>query len=115
MNPAEIQSIRASFPAICAMAGPPSVLFYGRLFELDPTLRPMFRQDIAMQGRKLMNMLTSVVGNLDDLESLTPVLRPSGKRHVGYVCARNTTPRSRAPSCWRSGSPLKQSSIPTLS
>jgi nitric oxide dioxygenase len=84
MNPAEIQSIRASFPAICTMTEPLSVLFYGRLFESDPTLRPMFRQEIALQGRKLMDMLTWVIDNLDDLESLAPALRALGQRHVGY-------------------------------
>jgi hemoglobin-like flavoprotein len=84
MTLAEIELVRASFPAIRDMAGPLSVLFYGRLFALDPRLRPMFRQDIALQGRKLMNMLTSVVDHLDDLESLTPVLRALGHRHVAY-------------------------------
>ena len=84
MTPAEIQLIRSSFPAICTMPGPLSVLFYGRLFELDPTLRPIFRQDVALQGRKLMDMLTLVIDNLDHLDSLTPALRALGQRHVGY-------------------------------
>ncbi len=60
------------------------MLFYGRLFALDPSLRPMFRQDIALQGRKLMDMLTAVVDHLDEFESLTPALRSLGQKHVGY-------------------------------
>jgi hemoglobin-like flavoprotein len=84
MNPAQIELIRATFHEIRAAAGPLSVLFYGRLFELDPRLRPMFHQDIAVQGRKLMDMLTSIVDHLDHLDSLTPALRALGQRHVAY-------------------------------
>ena len=65
-------------------AGPLSLLFYGRLFELDPKLRPMFHGDIARQGLKLMDMLSAVVANLNHLESLTATLHAMGQRHVAY-------------------------------
>jgi hemoglobin-like flavoprotein len=76
--------VRESFPAVREMAGPVSMLFYGRLFALDPSLRPMFRQDIELQGRKLMDMLTAVVDNLDHFEGMAPALRALGQKHVGY-------------------------------
>lgn len=78
------QLVRESFPDIREMAGPVALLFYGRLFTLDPTLRPMFRQDIELQGRKLMDMLTAVVDNLDHFEGLAPTLRALGQKHAGY-------------------------------
>ena len=84
MTARQKQLIRESFPAIREMAGPVSMLFYGRLFELDPAVRPMFRQDIELQGRKLMDMLTAVVDNLDHFEGLAPALRALGQKHVGY-------------------------------
>ncbi len=84
MTPEQKQLIRESFPAIREMAGPVSLLFYGRLFALDPALRPMFRQDIELQGRKLMDMLTAVVDNLDQFEGLAPTLRALGQKHAGY-------------------------------
>jgi len=84
MTPEQKQLIRESFPAIREMAGPVSLLFYGRLFALDPALRPMFRQDIELQGRKLMDMLTAVVDNLDHFEGLAPTLRALGQKHAGY-------------------------------
>jgi nitric oxide dioxygenase len=50
----------------------------------------MFRGDLAAQGKKLMEMLTAVVENLDRTESLTPVLQAMGQRHAGYgVTARH--------------------------
>jgi hemoglobin-like flavoprotein len=84
MTTRQKQLVRESFPAIREVAGPLSQLFYGRLFELQPSLRPMFRQDLAGQGLKLMEMLSAVVEHVDRLESLEPVLHDLGKRHAGY-------------------------------
>ena len=60
-------------------------LFYGRLFELEPGLRPLFgRTDMEEQRRKLMQMLDVAVAALDRLETLRPALEALGRRHVGY-------------------------------
>jgi hemoglobin-like flavoprotein len=61
-----------------------ALVFYQRLFELDPALRPLFRGDIEQQGAKLMQMLSAAVRLLDRPESLVPVLEDLGRRHVGY-------------------------------
>jgi len=84
MTNREKRSIRDSFAEVGEMTGPLASLFYGRLFELDPSIRPMFHGDIARQGRKLMDMLSAVVENLDRLETLTPILQSMGQRHAGY-------------------------------
>jgi len=84
MTPRERRLVRDSFPIIRDEAGPLSLLFYGRLFEMDPALRPMFHGDIARQGIKLMEMLAAVVNSLDQLETLTPVLHAMGQRHTAY-------------------------------
>jgi hemoglobin-like flavoprotein len=78
------QLVRESFPEIRGMAGPLSLLFYGRLFELAPSVRPMFRQEIEVQGRKLMDTLSVVVEHVDELDRLTPVLHAMGQRHTAY-------------------------------
>jgi len=59
-------------------------LFYGRLFELDPTLRPLFTGDMKAQGTKLMQTIAFAVASLDDLERLLPIVQDLGRRHVGY-------------------------------
>lgn len=84
MTSQQKQLVRESFRNVREVAGPVALLFYGRLFELDPSLRPLFHQDIRLQGRKLMDMLTTVVDSLDHLEDLGPTLRALGQRHVGY-------------------------------
>ena len=61
-----------------------AVLFYRRLFELDPSLTKMFRGDMAEQRSKLMKMLTAAVKGLDRLDQLVPVLKDLGTRHATY-------------------------------
>ena len=59
-------------------------LFYARLFELDPTLKALFKGNIKEQGGKLMTMIGVAVANLDRPETLMPVLKGLGARHGGY-------------------------------
>jgi hemoglobin-like flavoprotein len=54
------------------------------LFELDPTLRPLFKGDMEEQGRKLMEMIELAVRGLDRQEALLPALAALGRRHAGY-------------------------------
>lgn len=84
MTPRQRQLVRESYPVLRELAFPLSQLFYGRLFELEPGLRRMFRQDLAGQGLKLMEMLSAVAEHVDRLDSLDPLLRELGKRHAGY-------------------------------
>lgn len=84
MTAREKRLVRESFQDIREVAIPMARLFYGRLLELEPALRPMFREDFQKQSAKLMEMLTAVVEHLDDLEKLNPVLREMGLRHSGY-------------------------------
>jgi len=76
--------VQDSFATIAMIADDAAVLFYEKLFELDPSLRPMFRGDMAEQRRKLMQMITAAVKGLDRLEQLVPVVQDLGRRHVRY-------------------------------
>ena len=66
-----------SMPAIAEM-------FYGRLFELDPAIKPLFKGDMVEQGRKLIDMLNIAVSDLTDLERLVPEIQELGRRHRDY-------------------------------
>jgi methyl-accepting chemotaxis protein len=59
-------------------------LFYNRLFELDPSLKPLFKGDLQEQGRKLMAMLKTAVRGLDNLDKLVPAVEGLGRRHAAY-------------------------------
>ncbi len=84
LTPAQKSLVQDSFVDIATIADDAAILFYQRLFELDPALRPMFRGDMAEQRKKLMQMLTAAVKGLDRLEQLVPVVQDLGRRHVKY-------------------------------
>lgn len=77
------QLVRYSFEALHDVAQPMVMLFYGRLFELDPSLRGMFKAPMKEQAAKLVATLQVAVDGLDDLEALKPKLRELGKHHAG--------------------------------
>src|SRR5574339_75242 len=58
VTPAQRTLVQDSFAAIATIADDAVALFYQRLFELDPSLRQMFRGDMTEQRRKLLQMLT---------------------------------------------------------
>ena len=75
--------VQESFAVIAPIADDAAVLFYRRLFEIDPSLQGMFRGDMAEQRKKLMQMLTAAVKGLDRLDQLVPVVQELGRRHAG--------------------------------
>ena len=84
MNAAEITLVQNSFSKIVPVAGPAAALFYARLFELDPSLRPLFHGDMTEQGNKLMQVLALAVGSLERLATVLPAVRQLGVKHVAY-------------------------------
>ena len=84
MTAKQISLVKASFEKIRRVGEEAAVLFYARLFELDPRLRDLFKIDIREQGHKLMDMLDVTVTSLDRFDELIPVVRELGIRHAGY-------------------------------
>ena len=80
----QIAIVQRTFASIAPIADDAAVLFYARLFELDPTLRSMFKGDMTEQRRKLMQMLSAAVKGLQRLDRLVPVVEDLGRRHAGY-------------------------------
>ena len=79
---AQGQLVRESFEVIHEMPQAIALLFYGRLFDLDPSLRSMFKTDMHTQSRKLMDTLRAAVDSLDHFDQLRPVLRDLGRKHA---------------------------------
>jgi hemoglobin-like flavoprotein len=84
LTAAQITLVQETFGVIAPIADDAAMLFYQRLFELDPSLRRMFGSDMREQRRKLMQMLTAAVKGLDRLDRLVPVVEDLGRRHAGY-------------------------------
>jgi hemoglobin-like flavoprotein len=84
MTPSDITLVKESFRKVLPIADQAAALFYARLFELQPELRPLFRGDLHEQGRKLMTMIGIAVSSLDRLDAIVPAVRALGARHAGY-------------------------------
>jgi nitric oxide dioxygenase len=84
MTSKQRQLVRQSFDLLRDQAGPVSLLFYGKVFELDPSARRLFHIDLALQGRKIVETLATVIESLDRFESLRPRLADLGRQHAGY-------------------------------
>jgi nitric oxide dioxygenase len=93
MTPAQVELIQGSFAKVAPISEQAAALFYGRLFEIAPEARPLFRGDMDEQGRKLMATLAVVVDGLSNLDALLPAASALAKRHVAY----GVTPDHYAP------------------
>lgn len=84
MNAEQVKLVQESFQKVVPIADVAATLFYGRLFDLDPSLESLFKGDMVEQGRKLMQTLTVVVKSLDRFEQVLSAVQTLGARHAGY-------------------------------
>ncbi|MEM0989113.1 MAG: globin family protein [Pseudomonadota bacterium] len=84
MKPDQIDVVQASFRKVVPIADATAAMFYGRLFEIAPEVKPLFKGDMAEQGQKLMATLGVVVNGLRDLEKILPAAQDLAGRHVVY-------------------------------
>jgi hemoglobin-like flavoprotein len=87
MSPDQIDLVQSSFAKVAPIAEVAAELFYARLFEIAPEVKPLFRGDMKGQGRKLMTTLGVVVAGLKDLETILPAAKALAVKHVGYGVA----------------------------
>ena len=93
----QIQLIQQSFAKVEPISDKAAEIFYNKLFEYEPSVRPMFKSNMQNQGRKLMSTLKVAVKALDDLDGLVPVLQKMAVKHVEYgVRAEHYTPVGNA-------------------
>ncbi|SNT38961.1 nitric oxide dioxygenase [Tardiphaga sp. OK246] len=84
MNASDVALVQESFKKVAPISDVAAELFYGRLFEVAPQVKPMFRGDMKEQGRKLMATLGVVVIGLTRLETVLPAASALAKQHVAY-------------------------------
>lgn len=84
MTPEKIALVRSSWQQVLPIKDTAAQLFYGQLFELDPSLRSLFKGDMVEQGRKLMMIINTAVNSLDDLGPILGAVEDMGRHHVAY-------------------------------
>jgi hemoglobin-like flavoprotein len=75
----------SSWALVMPMQEEAARLFYSRLFEIDPSTKPLFAStDTVEQGKKLMQMINVAVASLERLDALRSAVKDLGRRHEGY-------------------------------
>jgi hemoglobin-like flavoprotein len=85
MSPEGKALVQATWQGVAPISDAAAQLFYDRLFEFDPRLRSLFDGvDLDIQRRKLVQALAMVVGSLDRIDTLVPIIEGLGRRHATY-------------------------------
>ena len=61
MTPRQIALVKHTWQVVESQADSVSEFFYARVFELDPTVRALFKKDMRAQGRMLNSVITLAV------------------------------------------------------
>ncbi|PCI61778.1 MAG: hemin receptor [Kordiimonadales bacterium] len=84
MTPDDVAKLQYSFGQMVPKKDEIAKVFYERLFEVAPAVRPLFKGSIEEQGQKLVMALRQIVLSLKQPNELTTFLKGLGERHVGY-------------------------------
>jgi nitric oxide dioxygenase len=84
------ERILRSYQVLGPRSGLMTELFYDRLFEVQPDVRPLFSIDMQLQRQHLAASLALIVRNLRMLDTIEPSLRTLGTQHArAGVCAQH--------------------------
>jgi hemoglobin-like flavoprotein len=76
--------VQTTFARLAVMPEVTGALFYERLFATNPSFRSLFKNDMRIQGIKLMTMIAMVVYNLPKPRQVSPAIHDLAIRHVKY-------------------------------
>lgn len=84
MDKNQVNIVQSSFKKVIPIADVAAEIFYKKLFEFDPELKKLFKNDMKEQGKKLMATLAVVVGGLDRPETVIPAAEKLAVKHLDY-------------------------------
>jgi hemoglobin-like flavoprotein len=85
MIPKQKMLIQKTWSQVVPIADQAAVIFYQRLFEIDPSTRALFNTtDMPQQRKRLLQVLSVAVSSLDNLGALSKTVEDLGRRHAGY-------------------------------
>ena len=84
MTPEQTILVQNSYNQVYPVYDAVAESFYRRLFELDPSLRPLFPEGMREQRLKLMTTFNIAVNGLRHPSSIVPILKKLGRLHADY-------------------------------
>ena len=80
----DVERVRQGWAVAASVPDETSRVFYAHLFRIDPSTKPLFKGDMELQGRKLVDTISFIVDHLEDADALLPAARDLAVRHVSY-------------------------------
>jgi hemoglobin-like flavoprotein len=84
MNVHQRELVRSTFERLRPIPHSAGLKFYGRLFALEPALRPLFGGSLENQATMFVTALNMVVLELVEQGFVPPSVRELGARHEAY-------------------------------
>lgn len=84
LSPRQVTLIRQTIVRVLPRTTEFANLFYDRLFDVAPSVRPLFLGDTAAQGKKLLDTLDVFTSDLTNVDVLRPAMKRLGARHESY-------------------------------
>jgi hemoglobin-like flavoprotein len=84
MTPQQIELVRETWLQVFPLRETAATMFYDKLFELEPALRPLFKADLSQQAGKLFDTLNALVMSLGEAGALQAVAAPLQRTHAGF-------------------------------
>jgi hemoglobin-like flavoprotein len=84
MTQRQIELVENSWDFILINTHDMGLIFYNKLFELNPDLRRLFKEDIKSQSQKLVAMITFAVHKLHNFQQIALDVEALGRRHGKY-------------------------------
>ena len=84
MTPNQVDLVQRSWNQVAPMGEAAILMFYERLFFVDPSLRMLFRHNMKDQSRKVLAMLSFTVAGLSRPHEILPLVQSMGRRHAAY-------------------------------
>jgi hemoglobin-like flavoprotein len=85
MDAKQVQLVQRTFEQrVRPIAQEAGEMMYLRLFEMEPSLKPLFKGDIKRQGEMLMKAIGLAIQSLDEPEKVKAETKELGLRHYGY-------------------------------
>ena len=114
MTEDDITLVRESFAQLHRRKNETAELFYARLFEIAPDVRPLFKDDLAAQRINLMEFLAVAMATLRDPAGLTALFRKLGRSHRGYGVQERHYDHVKQALIWTLGTSLGAGFTPEL-
>ena len=81
MTNEDIEQIQESWRTVAPVKHVAAELFYVKLFELDPTLKLLFSDDLKLREQKFLQLMDATINGLKRVDVLMAAIRELGIRH----------------------------------